>query len=444
MHYASFPAITTTQRPNTMQSHQRLLLPQAYLTNFHNRVRNEEAIPIYVAAQPSRAHKRAKVVNYAEVDAADPFDFDNDDESDDDSDDSDRAGRSRRRGGAASGRDDSNGIDTDGGDGADGADGAAGEHDGAARGKSGHGSATAPIAMGPESLPDLVEQPEMLGIVRYPRIKETFMQSTVAAPYRLAPMDNTSSTASGNFPEPHTPDEPIIVPVLLSLEHQGATISDFLTWNVNDASLSIEDFATVYCRDLGFDAGAADSDSASAAALHAQVVSAIREQLTEGAKVAAVKLPDVHAVVNLTCNLNDKFYEDNFQWNLSDSSLSPEMFAEVIVGDLGLTRDFLPLIAFSLHDSILKIKREWLEGNLALQETALQNEAAFGYLSGIRLDVDELGVNWCPRVEILTQQEIQKREIEKERNLRRLKRESDRLGRRGRRRMDDLESTLRI
>ena len=397
-----------------------------------------------MAAQPSRAHKRAKVVNYAEVDAADPFDFDNDDESDDDSDDSDRAGRSRRRGGAASGRDNSNGMDTDGGDGDSGADGAAGEHDGAARGKSGHGSATAPIAMGPESLPDLVEQPEMLGIVRYPRIKETFMQSTVAAPYRLAPMDNTSSTASGNFPEPHIPDEPIIVPVLLSLEHQGATISDFLTWNVNDASLSIEDFATVYCRDLGFDAGAADSDSASAAALHAQVVSAIREQLTEGAKVAAVKLPDVHAVVNLTCNLNDKFYEDNFQWNLSDSSLSPEMFAEVIVGDLGLTRDFLPLIAFSLHDSILKIKREWLEGNLALQETALQNEAAFGYLSGIRLDVDELGVNWCPRVEILTQQEIQKREIEKERNLRRLKRESDRLGRRGRRRMDDLESTLRI
>lgn len=420
-----------------MQSHQRLLLPQAYLTNFHNRVRNEEAIPIYVAAQPTRAHKRARVVNYAEVDAADPFDFDNDDD-DEDMDEGERSGRSRRRGGnggASSGRDDSNGMGFDSGNAESGAEGADEEHDGTTRGKSGSGSTSAPVAMGPESLPDLVEQPEMLGIVRYPRIKETFMQSTVAAPYRLAPLAPE---------EVHSVEEPIIVPVLLSLEHQGATISDFVTWNVNDPSLSIEDFATVYCRDLGFDAAAADSDSASAAALHQQIVSTIREQLTEGAKVAAVKLPDVHAVVNLTCNLNDKFYEDNFQWNLSDNSLTPEQFAEVIVGDLGLTRDFLPLLAFSLHDSILKIKREWLEGNMALQETPIQNEAAFGYLSGIRLDVDELGINWCPRVEILTQQEIQKREIEKERNLRRLKRESDRLGRRGRRRMDDLESSLRI
>ena len=37
-----------------------------------------------------------------------------------------------------------------------------------------------------------------------------------------------------------------------------------------------------------------------------------------------------------------------------------------------------------------------------------------------------------------------KREIEKERNLRRLKRETDRLSRRGRRRLDDLETTMRM
>lgn len=57
-------------------------------------------------------------------------------------------------------------------------------------------------------------------------------------------------------------------------------------------------------------------------------------------------------------------------------------------------------------------------------------------------------MNWAPiggpRVEILTKEEIQKREIEKERNLRRLKRETDRLSRRGRRRLDDLETTMRM
>ena len=90
----------------------------------------------------------------------------------------------------------------------------------------------------------------------------------------------------------------------------------------------------------------------------------------------------------------------------------------------------------------MKIKKDWVDGHLI--QDHVPNDAAFGYLSGIRLDIDELGSNWCPRVEILTKEEIQKREIEKERNLRRLKRETDRLSRRGRRRLDDLETTMRM
>ena len=176
--------------------------------------------------------------------------------------------------------------------------------------------------------------------------------------------------------------------------------------------------------------------------LHSQIVSSINEQLQEYETVAAVVVPDLQVIVNLTCSLDNRLYEDNFQWNLNDKSISPEKFAEIVVQDLGLPRDFMPAIAHAHHEYLLRVKKEWLEGHL--NQEHVPNGAAFGFLSGIRLDVDELGVSWCPKVEVLTQEEIQKREIEKERNLRRLKRESDRMHRRGRRRVDDLETTMRI
>ena len=401
-----------------MQSHKRLLLPQAYLTNFHNRVRNEESIPLCsVIQQTSRTHKRAKVVNYAEVEIADPFDEEDNDDFDMDNDKEGEYGSLTK---------DANG-NVISGSGLDETDESNGTTNNNAT-----GTGTGTNDVGQEVLPDLVEQPELLNIIKYPHIKETFMHSYIATPYRLnIPNVKTESTVSA---------EPIIIPIHFELEHNETTYSDFFTWNINDTTLTPEEFASVYCSDLN----TTGHDDMSF--LHQHVVSTIEEHIEEYEKVAAVKLPDFHAIINLTCNLNDKFYEDNFQWNLSDSSLTPEMFAEIVVSDLGLTRDFLPLLSYSLYDSVTKIKKEWLDGNISLGDsTTLMNDAAFGYLSGIRLDIDSLGVNWWPRVEILTPQEIQKREIEKERNLRRLKRESDRLTRRGgRRRLDDLETTMRI
>ncbi|KAJ4168254.1 Chromatin structure remodeling complex protein sfh1 [Fusarium falciforme] len=50
-------------------SHQNQLIPQAYISNFYNRLTNEDdGIPIFTMAQQTRQHKRAKVVNYAEYD----------------------------------------------------------------------------------------------------------------------------------------------------------------------------------------------------------------------------------------------------------------------------------------------------------------------------------------------------------------------------------------
>ncbi|CUS22900.1 LAQU0S07e02674g1_1 [Lachancea quebecensis] len=356
------------------------LLPQAFLTNFHNRIRNEN-VPFFITAQPSRGHKRAKVVNYAEFETDLLEEFVEDDAKD------------------LNGKEEENGKP----------------------------AISAEELANENALPDLDSQDDPTNILKYPRIRETFLQSRIATPYKIS-----------ISPQDATQPVPIIIPIRLNVEHNGHKIIDFFTWNLNDHSLTPEQFAAIYCQDLDFPV---------TSVVHSQISTSISEQLQEYSTLASVTVPDLHVIINLTCNLDSKMYEDNFEWDLNDQSLTPEQFANSVVQDLGLTREFAPAIAHALHESLLRVKKDWLEGHISPDQVA--NGAAFGYLSGIRLDVDALGVSWCPKVEVLSQWEIEKREIEKERNLRRLKRESakveDRSSRRSRkRRVDDLETTLRL
>ena len=293
--------------PSSLQN--QLLIPQAYLTNFHNRIRNDD-VPMFVSAQPTRGHKRAKVVNYAEFDNDLFDDF------------------------------------TNGGSTMPGIDGPTGSiNDQNETGENGEHQESAEDKLLNAALPDIQDQEEQISILKYPKIRETFLQSKVATPYRL---NVNETTSAGN-------NEPIIIPIHLDVEYSGHTIHDSFTWNINDHSITPEEFATIYCKDLDF---------FNATTLHSQIVSTINEQIHEYETVAAVVVPDLHVIINLTCSLKNKLYEDNFQWNLNDNSLTPEMFASIIVSDLGLTREFIPTISYALHDYLLKVKKDWLEGHL--------------------------------------------------------------------------------
>lgn len=406
------------------------LLPQAYLSNFHNRVKNED-VPLFIAAQLSR-NKRGKQVNYAEFDTdlLDEFLERNDeDDVEDDVDDSD----GRRRG-------------VDGANGDSGTYSVANGHPAGNGGEISSGAVSGGAVQPGEDphmpslndLPDLDVQddPSGLGLLKYPRIRETFVQSKIAVSYKdlmgdsVQEGESTENTAA------------VMIPIRLNIEFGGHKLIDFFMWNLSDNSLSPEQFATILCQDLDFPVHANPNNSP-----YTQIISMINEQLQEYEALASLEVPDLHVVINLTTNLDSKLYDDTFEWNLNDESLCPEQFAELVVQDFGLQREFVPAIAHSLHESILKVKKDWLEGHL--NQSHVENKAAFGYTSGIRLDIDSLGANWCPKVEVLSQWEIEKREIEKERNMRRLKRESakvedGRSRRRGKRRMDDLETTLRI
>lgn len=449
-----------------LQQHQTLLLPQAFLSNLHNRVKNDSRVSLVdnslAKTQVRGAHKRAKVVNYAE--------FDN--ELFDDL----LAGS-----GAAGGDTVSGGVNADVEGHDSGADSDENEflvEDNTTEQDEDKGgnSSNNNLPKVKKILPDLDEQEDLLNVLKYPRIRETFQQSKIAVPYRLnlfkhldntvplttpivsylpeldeenidSPKDEVKETSTAPLPPP-TPQqtagttlEPIIIPVMIDIDNNGTRITDQFTWNINDNTITPEEFANIYCQDLDFPSNSN---------VNQQVVSAITDCIQEYETVAAIKFQqDLQVLVNLTCHLQDVFLEDNFQWNLNNNDMTPEMFAEILVTDLGLKREFLPLITHSLHLTLLKIKKEYMEGNLShisanMNGTNLANEAAFGYLTGVRLNLEDLGENWAPKIELLTQEEIQRKEIEKERKLRRLKRENDRLGRRGRRRLEELELTMKL
>ena len=90
----------------------------------------------------------------------------------------------------------------------------------------------------------------------------------------------------------------------------------------------------------------------------------------------------------------------------------------------GADVDFPPSMAHAIHESLLRSKKDALEGNL----TMFINEAAYGLDAGIRLDTESLCSRWSPTLEILSRDEIERREGDRERQIRRLKRDTARFG----------------
>lgn len=225
-----------------------------------------------------------------------------------------------------------------------------------------------------------------------------------------------------------------LIPIRINVETQNnARIVDFFMWNINESLVTPEQYAQIFCQDLELPNS-----------VQSQISSSIRLQIEDYSQLVRIKLPEdasIHVIIDLNVNLDKQLYEDKFEWDLTNSEITskndndkkskseglitPEQFAELVVADMGLPREFYPAIAHSLHEQILKLKREALEGRLP-QEVV--NGAAYHREAGWRFDPENLGGEWSPTFETLSQWEIERREIERERNIRRLKRESMRVG----------------
>ena len=134
---------------------------------------------------------------------------------------------------------------------------------------------------------------------------------------------------------------------------------------------------------------------------------------------------------------------DHIEWDLL-SPLTPEQFASTLCAELGLAGEAVPLIAHAVHEELIKHKRDaWEWGVLGIEQQHAADEDRPRDRSGASLLKDKtgLGLAWgrAPkdgrgpkalrsvwrdwqeaeefrtRFEVLTAEEVERREIERER-----------------------------
>lgn len=135
-------------------------------------------------------------------------------------------------------------------------------------------------------------------------------------------------------------------------------------------------------------------------------------------------------IITLNVNLSNNLYQDKFEWSLLHPPGTAEMFAKQTCADLGLPGEWVVAMTHAIYEAVLRLKKEACEsgglvgGNGYGGEIA--NEAAHGAEAGWRYDYEHLADEWEPKVEQLSKEEIEKREGDRERQIRRLRRETAR------------------
>ncbi|KAF3767286.1 hypothetical protein M406DRAFT_89802 [Cryphonectria parasitica EP155] len=143
-------------------------------------------------------------------------------------------------------------------------------------------------------------------------------------------------------------------------------------------------------------------------------------------------------IINLTINMGNQLYSDKFEWSLLHPPGTAEVFSKQTCADLGLTGEWVPAMTHAIYEAVLRLKKEACEsggvisgwvGATALNASDFPNDAAItshGERAGWRYDPEHLADDWEPKIEMLSKEEIEKREGDRERQIRRLRRETAR------------------
>ncbi|KAF2189782.1 SNF5-domain-containing protein [Zopfia rhizophila CBS 207.26] len=157
--------------------------------------------------------------------------------------------------------------------------------------------------------------------------------------------------------------------------------------------------------------------------------------IPNGITATATALPseDLHnpddtyrCIIILNINLLNRLYSDKFEWSLLHPPGFAEMFSRVTCADLGLAGEWVPAMTHAIYEAVLRLKKEACENGGLVGDGEIDNDAVDPVGAGWRYDQEHLCDEWEPKVEILSKEEIEKREGDRERQIRRLRRETAR------------------
>ena len=158
--------------------------------------------------------------------------------------------------------------------------------------------------------------------------------------------------------------------------------------------------------------------------------------ITNGISAVATALPseDLHnpddtyrCIITLNINLMNRLYSDKFEWSLLHPPGFAEMFAKVTCADLGLAGEWVTAMTHAIYEAVLRLKKEACENGGLVGDGEIDNDAVDAACgAGWRYDQEHLCDEWEPKIEILSKEEIEKREGDRERQIRRLRRDTAR------------------
>ncbi|KAF9452915.1 SNF5-domain-containing protein [Macrolepiota fuliginosa MF-IS2] len=253
-----------------------------------------------------------------------------------------------------------------------------------------------------------------------------------------------------------------LIPIRVEFETDTHRIRDCFVWNVNEELIKPETFAKIFCYDLDLPVTLSET-----------VAAQIRAQIEEHEGVASMELgqdgaldldelgqngdelPDCRVILSIDVQIANHHLMDHIEWDLL-SPLTPEAFAQKLCMELGLSGEAIPLVAHAVHEELMKHKKDAIEWGVIGGEREIGEDGVGGDRprdkSGFGLVKDKtgLGLGWgrAPKdgrgpktlksvwrdwqeaeefrtkFEELTAEEVERREIERERASRRLRRET--------------------
>ncbi|KAH9816580.1 hypothetical protein DFH28DRAFT_927333 [Melampsora americana] len=253
-------------------------------------------------------------------------------------------------------------------------------------------------------------------------------------------------------------EEEKLIPIRIEFETDEIRVRDVFTWNLKERQISPEAFAIEFCHDIDI----------SPTIYAPKIMEQIQQQLKEYSSLFKIQLlpnpdqlktlsneelegiePDLRVIINLDVQIQTLHLVDRIEWDLA-SSLTPELFTKQYISDLNLPTSSLPIISHCLHSELLKHKKEcisiglisdrsdsqraWSTQPIKFESDPLLRER-FGSQKGCkRLEGVWREWNECnlfgPKFENVHGEDLEWIEIEKERLMRRARRETARVGRR--------------
>jgi len=152
---------------------------------------------------------------------------------------------------------------------------------------------------------------------------------------------------------------------------------------------------------------------------------------------------DCRVILALDVQISTFHLLDHIEWDLAPATTSssapqitPESFAQILCADMGLGGEAPALVAHAIHEEILKHKKDAIEwGVLAGDAGMVGAQRGWGAhavrsrgprpLRGVWRDWNDTG-EFGPRLEVMSAEEMERREIERERIARRLRRDTSR------------------